>query len=173
MYLKYKIHFVSNESTKYMQCILNTYFKYLYFKYFTTLHIIVYLWVASSWDMLGPCQCGSIAHEFPGLPLILSDSPDGATSAFTIVYKAAAHMLLAFCLTVAILLDVGSCFACVKRIQSELPLFVAAQCRVLLYSIASVLEIIINVLYDSMSPFLTFSGIHLVNESALTQKSDP
>ena len=34
---KYKIHFVSNQNTKYMQCILNTYFKYLYFKYFTTL----------------------------------------------------------------------------------------------------------------------------------------
>ena len=49
-------------------------------------------YIASSQDTLDPCQCrGSIVHEFPGLALVLSDSPDGANSASTIVYKVAVH----------------------------------------------------------------------------------
>ena len=36
---KYILSATKIQNTKYMQCILNTYFKYLYFKYFTTLLI--------------------------------------------------------------------------------------------------------------------------------------
>jgi len=34
---KYKIHFEFASNTKYIACISNTYLKYLYLKYFTTM----------------------------------------------------------------------------------------------------------------------------------------
>ena len=40
MYLKYRINFETEQmkNTNYMSCILNTYFKYLYFTNFTALN---------------------------------------------------------------------------------------------------------------------------------------
>jgi len=47
------------QNTKCMQCILNTYFKYLYFKYFTT------LWVAKwEWERIGNWLMAKMGMEF-------------------------------------------------------------------------------------------------------------